>query len=287
MEVSLQIVLNGLMLGALYACIAVGFSLVWGVLNVINMLHGSFIVLGGYLAFFAWRDLGLNPAVSLVGVAGLLFAVGWTLQFVLVNRVVSQPVLTTLTLTFGLDMIVYNAMTLAFTATPRRISLDLGSLQFLDVVVPIDRVAAMVLALALTGVLFVVLRSSKLGRAIVAVRMDRDAAALMGIQVNRVYATTFGIGALMAGACGTLLAVVYPITSGMTDVFLGKAFVVCVIGGLGSVPGALAGGLALGLIESGVGHIFGPQQAVTVGFLLMMVLLVTMPTGLMGKRGYE
>ena len=105
----------------------------------------------------------------------------------------------------------------------------------------------MVLALALTGLLFLLLRSSTLGRAIVAVRMDRDAAALMGIRVERIYAVTFGIGALMAGACGSLLAVVYPVTTMMADQFLGKAFVVCVIGGLGSVPGALAGGLALGL----------------------------------------
>ena len=109
----LQILVNGLLLGALYACIAVGFSLVWGVLNVINMLHGSLIVLGGYLAFFAWRDLGLHPLVSLVGIAALLFALGWVLQYGLINRVVSRPVLTTLTLTFGLDMIVYNFMTLA------------------------------------------------------------------------------------------------------------------------------------------------------------------------------
>ena len=287
METILQIAVNGLMLGALYACIAVGFSLVWGVLNVINMLHGSFIVLGGYLAFFAWQYLGLHPLLSVLAVSPLLFMLGWGLQYGLINRVVAQPVLTTLTLTFGLDMIVYNFMTVAFTATPRRVALDLGSLQALGVVVPLDRVAAMLLALALTGLLFFVLRSSRLGRAIVAVRMDRDAAALMGIRVDRIYAATFGIGAMMAGACGSLLAVVYPITTSMTDQFLGKAFVVCVIGGLGSVPGALAGGLALGLIESGTGHVLGPQHAVTVGFFLMILLLMTRPTGLMGRRGYE
>ena len=282
----LQILVNGLLLGSLYACIAVGFSLVWGVLNVINMLHGSFIVLGGYLAFFAWRDLGLHPLVSLAGIAALLFAVGWALQFGLINRIVARPVLATLTLTFGLDMIVYNVMTLSFTATPRRVVLDLGVLN-LGVVVPVDRIIAMVLALALTGLLFYVLRASTLGRAIVAVRMDRDAAALMGIRVEHIYAVTFGIGALMAGACGSLLAVVYPVTTMMADQFLGKAFVVCVIGGLGSVPGALAGGLALGLIESVSGHLVGPQHAMTIGFSLMILLLMTRPTGLLGTRGYE
>ena len=283
----LQILVNGLMLGALYACIAVGFSLVWGVLNVINMLHGSFIVLGGYLAFFAWRDFGLHPLVSLVGIAALLFALGWALQYGLINYVVTRPVLTTLTLTFGLDMIVYNFMTLAFTATPRRVALDLGVLNVFDVVVPVDRIVAMLLALALTALLFVLLRTSALGRAIVAVRMDRDAASLMGIRVERIYAVTFGIGALMAGACGSLLAVVYPVTTMMADQFLGKAFVVCVIGGLGSVPGALAGGLALGLIESVSGNLVGPQHAMTIGFSLMILLLMTRPTGLLGTQGYE
>jgi branched-chain amino acid transport system permease protein len=283
----LQIVVNGLMLGALYACIAVGFSLVWGVLNIVNMLHGSFIVVGGYLAFFAWQSLGVHPLVSLAGIAALLFVLGWALQYGVINRVVAQPVLTTLILTFGLDMIVYNATTVAFTATPRRIALDLGSLELFGAALPIDRLLAMALALALTALLFVVLRSSAMGRAIVAVRMDRDAAALMGITVNRVYAVTFGLGALMAGACGALLAMVYPVTTSMTDLFLGKAFVVCVIGGLGSVPGALAGGLALGLVESTAGHLLGPQHAVTVGFLLMMLLLTTRPTGLFGRRGYE
>jgi branched-chain amino acid transport system permease protein len=154
-------------------------------------------------------------------------------------------------------------------------------------VVPVDRIIAMVLALVLTGLLFLLLRTSSLGRAIVAVRMDRDAASLMGIRVERIYAVTFGIGALMAGACGSLLAVVYPVTTMMADQFLGKAFVVCVIGGLGSVPGALAGGLALGLIESVSGHFVGPQHAMTIGFSLMILLLMTRPTGILGTQGYE
>jgi len=287
MSLYAQIVVNGLMLGALYACIAVGFSLVWGVLNVINMLHGSFIVLGGYLAYFGWLHWQVSPFVMLLAVSGGLFVLGFLLQYGLVNRVVSQPVLTTLTLTFGLDMILYNLMNLWFDATPRRISLDLGRLDLGGVIVPNDRLLAMLLALAMTGLLYLVLRSSRIGRAIVAVRMDRDAATLMGIRVGRVYAITFGIGALMAGACGVLMSVVFPITTNITGLLLGKAFVICVIGGLGTVPGALVGGLALGLIESVAGNFLGAQSAILVGSLLMLVLLMTRPTGLIGKRGYQ
>lgn len=282
-----QVIVNGLTLGALYACLAVGFSLVWGVLNIINMLHGSMIILGGYLTYFAWFHLGVHPLVALGPVAALTFALGWFVQYTMINRIVREPVLLTLTVTFGLDLILYNLMNVFFDATPRRITLDLGTLNLGGVILPWDRVVAMVLALVLTGVLYLTLRGSRTGRAIVAVRMDHEAASLMGIRTDRIYAMTFGIGAALAGACGALLAMVFPITTNLTGLLLGKAFVICVIGGLGTVPGALIGGLALGLIESFSGHWFGPQNAVLIGFVLMLVLLMTRPTGLLGKRGYE
>lgn len=287
MEAYIQVLTNGIMLGALYACIAVGFSLVWGVLNIINMMHGSMIILGGYLTYFAWLHLKINPLFMLLIVPPLLFLLGYGLQFVMINRVIARPVLTTLTLTFGLDMILYNLMNVVFEATPRRITMDIGSVSFFDVVLPGDRLMAMLLALALTGILYWVMRTSRTGRAIVAVRMDRDAAALMGIPINRVYAVTFAISAMMAGACGVLMAVTFPVTTNISGLLLGKAFAVCVLGGLGSVPGALIGGLALGLIESLSGNWWGPQNAVLTGSVLMIILLMTRPTGLLGKAGYE
>jgi branched-chain amino acid transport system permease protein len=283
----MQTLVNGLVLGGLYACIAVGFSLVWGVLNVINMMHGSFIVLGAYLAYFVFAVAGIHPFFAVPLVGGLMFAGGYLLQRGVINRVVDQPVLITLVLTFGLDMILYNAMVLGFSATPRRVALDMGVLELGTMVLPVDRIAAMALALLLTSLLYYLLRSSRVGRAIVAVRMDREAAALMGIRVEHIYAVTFGIGAFMAGAAGCLIAIVYPFSPTMTGLFLGKAFVVCVVGGLGSVPGALVGGLVLGVIESYSGAWLGPQHAITVGFVLMILLLLTRPTGLMGKAGYE
>jgi branched-chain amino acid transport system permease protein len=283
----LQTLANGLVLGALYACLAVGFSLVWGVLNIVNMLHGSLIVFGGYLTFFAWHGYGISPLLALPAVALLLFLFGYAIQFLVINRVIGTPVLTTLTLKFGLDLILYNFMTVYYTATPRRVTLDLGAIDLGGIVMPVDRLLGMLLALVLTGLLYLLMRRSRLGRAIVAVRMDSAAAALMGIRVNRIYAVTFGIGALMAGATGAIFAVIYPVTTNLAGIYLGKAFVVCVIGGLGSVPGALVGGLVLGLIESFSGQFFGPQHALTVGFVLMLVLLVVKPTGLTGIKGYE
>lgn len=283
----LQTLVNGIVLGALYACLAVGFSLVWGVLNIVNMLHGSLIILGGYITYFAWHSYGIHPLLALPAIALLMYGLGYVTQLLVINRVVHRPVLTTMTLTFGLDLILYNFMTVYYTATPRRVTLDLGATNIGGIAIPFDRLLGMVFALVLTGLLYLVMRRSRVGRAIVAVRMDSAAAALMGIKVNRIYAITFGIGTLMAGCTGVIFAMVYPVTTNLTGTYLGKAFVICVIGGLGSVQGALVGGIVLGIIESFAGQFFGPQHALTIGFLLMLILLVVKPTGLTGIKGYE
>ena len=285
----LQIAANGLVLGGLYACIAVGFSLVWGVLNVINILHGTFIVLGSYVAYFAYVHAGIHPFISIIIAGAVLYALGHVLQAAIINRVVTAPVLITLTLTFGLDLILNNAMLVAFTADYRAVTLahPLGSIEIGPVFLPGDRVAAMALALLLTVLLYRLLRDSTIGRAIVAVRMDRDAAALMGVDVKHINAVTFAIGAFMAGAAGALLSIIFPISPLNSSVFLGKAFVVCVLGGLGSVPGAMVGGLVLGIIESFGSYWFGPEHAVTLSFGLLLVLLFVRPSGLLGRRGYE
>jgi branched-chain amino acid transport system permease protein len=287
--IHLQIAANGLVLGGLYACIAVGFSLVWGVLNVINILHGSFIVLGSYVAYFAYIHLGIHPFISIIMAGGVLYALGYALQAGIINRVVTAPVLITLTLTFGLDLILNNAMLVAFTADYQAVNLanPLGTLKIGPVYLPGDRVAAMVLALLLTVLLYRLLRDSRIGRAIVAVRMDREAAALMGVNVKHINAITFAVGAFMAGAAGALLSIIFPISPLNGPLFLGKAFVVCVLGGLGSVPGAMVGGLVLGVIESFGSYWLGPEHAMTLSFGLLLVLLFVRPSGIMGRRGYE
>lgn len=284
-----QILLNGLVLGGLYACIAVGFSLVWGVLNVINIVHGSFVVLGSYVAYFAYVHLGIHPYFSIVLAGAVLFVIGYLIQLGLINRVVGAPVLTTLVLTFGLELLLNNGMLLAFSADYRTVRLEqpLGSALVGGLIVPLDRLFAMVLAVLLTGLLYLVLVRSRMGRAIIAVRMDREAAALMGVNVKHVFALTFGIGALMAGAAGSLLSLIFPISPLNSTDFLGLAFVVCVLGGLGSIGGALAGGLALGVIQSFGALFVGAQHGLTIAFVLLILLLIFKPTGIMGRRGYE
>lgn len=282
-----QYIVNGLLIGAVYACLAAGFSLVWGVLNIINMLHGAFVVLGAYIVVFGAPYLGMSPIAATVVGCAILFALGYLIQRQLINKVVAAPIFITFTLTFGLDLLAQNLMLQTFTATPRSLPLIYGSLTVVGLSISISRLAAMAIALVLTGLLYWLLKRSSIGRAIVAVRMDRNAAALLGIEVPRIYAITFGIGALMAAAAGGAMAMIFPITPLLDGTFLGKSFVICVLGGLGSVPGALIGGLALGLLESFGALTFGAQWSATVGFAVMLAILVVRPAGLVGKSGFE
>lgn len=284
-----QVLINALVLGCLYACIAIGFSLVWGVLNVINLIHGSFIVLGAYLAWGLYQSLKIPPWYVLIVAAPLFFILGYLLQRLLLNRVISAPVLVTLTLTFGLDLILNNAMIYFFKADYRKLTLSppIGSVSLFDVVVPVDRLIATASALVLTFVLYLVLRRLRVGRAIVAVRLDRDAAVLMGVDVESIYAVAFGIGAALAGCAGVLMALIFPISPLTSSQFLGKAFVVCVLGGLGSVSGALAGGLLLALVEGIGSATLGPAHATTLSFALLIVFLIVRPQGLLGRKGFE
>jgi branched-chain amino acid transport system permease protein len=289
-----QVLANGLLQGGLYACIAVGFSLVWGVLNVINALHGSFVVLGAYLAFFAYTQLGIHPYLFAPVAALALFLIGYAVQFVVVNRVVDRPVLITLTTTFGLALLLDNIMLVAFKADFRKVNLvpPLGIIDLsdtipgLNVIIPVDRLASGIFALFFVLLLYLLLRWTATGRAIVAVRMDRYAARLMGVNPTAIFALTFGLGAALAGAAGALLSPIFPISPLAGTLYLGKAFVTCVLGGLGSVTGVLVGGIVLGVLESFGAVFFGPEHALTLSFSVLVLLLIFRPSGIMGRRGF-
>lgn len=287
--VLLQVGVNGLLLGGLYAAVAAGFSLVWGVLNIVNILHGSAIVVGSYIAFFAWTVLGLHPFLAAPLAALLLGGLGWCVQRFLVARVVEAPVLVTLVMTFALDLVLNNAMIAVFSADYRKID-GAGLLPPLSVgpvSVAGDRLLAAVLAITATLAVHAALTRSRLGRAVVAVRMDRDTARLMGIRVDKVYALTFGIGMAMAGVAGCLLAAVFPVSPLGAQGYLNVAFVACVLGGLGSLVAAVAGGLLLGVAESFGAMVFGAEYSTTVAAVLLIGMLLWRPQGLLGRAGYE
>lgn len=284
-----QVILNGILLGGLYAAMAAGFSLVWGVLNIINIMQGSAVVLGSYVAYFAWRYTGLNPLLAVAIAAPLLFAAGWVLQRFLIQRVVAAPVLITLVFTFGLDLILNNTMINLFTADYRKVEgvFPTAPFSFGALTLPVDRLLAAVAGIAAAFALHLYLHKSRLGRAIVAVRMDRQTAELMGVRVETIYATTFGLGLAMAATAGCLLAAIFPTSPLNSAHYLHIAFVACVLGGLGSVLGAVAGGLLIGIVES-LGALFvGAEYGTTVAAIILLLMLFMRPQGLMGRAGYE
>lgn len=286
--VLVQVLFNGLLLGGIYACIGAGFSLVWGVVNIINILHGSFIVLGGYGAFYAFQGWGLHPFLMLLPLGAFGYLGGYALQRHLIQRVMAAKVLVTLTLTFGLNLLLNNLMIFSFSADFRKVVLPsqdpivLGALTL-----PMDRVLGMVAAAVVVLLTHALMTRTMLGRSIVAVRMDPQAAQLMGVNVPHTFAATFGIGTALALIAGAILSPIFPISPVGAEGYLGKAFIVCVLGGLGSLPGVLAGGALLGIVESFGSYFFGSGHALTLSYVLLLAFLLLRPQGLMGKRGFE
>lgn len=282
----LQVLVNGVLLGGVYGCAAMGFSVIWGVMNLINLAHGSMIMLGAYITYLITTATGLDPFLT-IPVSGLaLFLLGYTVQKYMINLVIGGSVFMTLILTFGLDMALINANLILFTADLRSITTSYSSLGWAlgSVRIPYARAGVFVFAIALTLILFLFMNRTRLGNAIKATSFDRDAAGLVGVNVSKVYAITFGIGACMAGMAGSLIAVIHPFSPILGGTFTMKAFVVVVLGGLGSIPGAIVGGLILGIAENFTSVLLEPGYKDAISFILLVVILVLRPRGILGKQ---
>ncbi|MFG1998056.1 branched-chain amino acid ABC transporter permease [Spirillospora sp. NPDC048911] len=286
----LQATLNGLLQGGLFALIAVGFSLVWGVVNVINLAHGAFVVLGAYIALGLSNALGLDPFVGMFGSAACLFVLGYAIQRGLINLVVNAPIFITLLLTFGLELVLVQGMNIAFTGDFRSIPTSYASRGIGlpgSVQVPLGRLLTFAVAVVVAILLVAFMNRTRTGLAIMATGMDRGAARLMGIKARHVYALTFGLAAALAGGAGAMAGTIgtfHPADAGRFTLF---SFVIAVLGGLGNMYGALAGGLVLGLAESWAGQYLSGTWANAVAFAVLVLVLATRPSGLLGRAFYE
>ncbi len=283
-----QTLINSILLGGIYACVAIGFSLVWGVMNILNVLHGTFLMLGGYVTFWLFHLYGIDPFISLPLSILLMFCVGYLTQYLVINLVIKAPLFITLILTFGLELFAVNMALHFWTGDYRAVQAAYAefSFQIGEIIVPFIRLIMFILAIVMTGLLFWFMARTRTGRAIRATRMDLDGARLMGVNIGRIYSITFGLGAAMAAAAGSLVSVGFSISPVIDVEFLAKSFVICIIGGLGNMVGALVGGLVLGLVENFGAYYFGPGYQNAVGFILMVMVLFIRPEGLFGKTGY-
>jgi branched-chain amino acid transport system permease protein len=282
---TVQVILSGLLLGGVYALFAAGLNMIFGVMRVINLGHGEIMMLGAYITFFLFDGAGLNPLLSIPLVAVAMFALGYALQFALVERVVNQPLLSSLLLTFGLSTLMMGVALNLWTSNYRSVawepltgSWSIGSLSFSK-----SRVVAFAIALVVTGAMYLFLKRSTYGKAIRATSQHPGVAQICGIDVRRVRLVTFGLGSAMAAISGTLISMIFTISPEMGRMFIGKAFAIIVLGGLGSFAGAFIGALALGTSETLAAYWTDTQLAEAVAYAVLLIVLLVKPSGLFGK----
>ncbi|MBN2402439.1 MAG: branched-chain amino acid ABC transporter permease [Spirochaetes bacterium] len=278
-------IIMGIMLGGLYALIALGLSLLFGVMRLINLAHGDFVVLGSYLAYGIATYLGLDPILSLIIIVPVMFGLGFLIQKYIMSRAFAVSSDTPLIIAFGISLIIQNANQIAWTPLSRGLntgyshaSFFLGSLQF-PVIYLLDLIAGIVVMLLLREFL----TRTYLGRAITAASQDKRAAELMGINAKRVYGYAFAIAMAFAGIGGVFLGMTFPFTPTSGISFLTIAFGTVIIGGLGSMWGTFLGGIILGLVQTLGGYFFGPASQMLIVYVIVLVILAIRPQGLFGR----
>ena len=285
MDLLLQILINGVLLGGLYAVMALGLALVWGVLNIVNLAHGAFIMLGAYLSWHLYTYLGIDPFLGLPITAVVMFGFGYAMQRGLLNLVVKAPMFNTLLITFGLEVVLTYLAQLAFSADFRTINPSYAgnSIQIGTVVLPLARLLAFGIAIILTLAMWLFLLHTRLGRAIRATAQNLVAARLYGVEPRHLYAMTFGIGIGLAGAAGGLYGTVSQINPYIGATLTAKSFAIAIIGGLDNPLGVIVGGLFLGIIVSLAVLYIGATFADVASFGVLVLVLIVRPSGLLGK----
>ncbi len=285
MTIFLQSLISGILVGGVYALIGIGLTLVFGVMRIINFAHGDIMMVGMYLTYMLFSMVGIDPFLSVLITFPLMYLLGVFLQKVLINRVLDALPQNQILLTIGLGLIMSNTMMLAFTSDYKILSTTYSSSSFSvggsSISQPLT--ISFLITAAITGGLYWFLVKTNTGQAIRATAQDREAAQLMGINVKRMSGIAFGLGAGLAGTAGALIAPTYYIFPQVGSVFTLKAFVITVLGGMGSVVGAAIGGIIVGVSESmGAVYISSGWKDVVVYVIFLLVLLFK-PAGLLGK----
>jgi branched-chain amino acid transport system permease protein len=284
---ALQAVLNGLLTGSLYALVGMGMALIFGVMRIVNFAHGAFMMLGMYATYVLFDRLHVNPYIGFLGAAGLLFVVGFGTYELLLRRVAERSDFMQILLTLGLSLIITDGVQLVFGADYQQISIPLLDVNIhlgshISLNAPWILSFGITVALAIGMFLFVM--KSRLGRALRAIAQNRYAASLMGIDVMRIQALSFGLGLAAVGVAGGLLLPVFYLYPGVGDQFTLKAFVIVVLGGMGSIEGAAIAGVVLGVVESLTSLYWGNEWALVVDFVIFLGVLSLRPSGLFGSQ---
>jgi len=276
--VNLKIIIDGVMIGALFALAAYGLALVWGVMNVKNLAQGDFVIAGGYTAWWLVQ-LGIHPLLGVAAAFIVMWAIGWVVYKTVISRVIQRDLFTSLLATFGIAIMMAQIMNLLFGSDTQSVQLDYATFHFADglIDVPAAKLMGVVLAMTLAGGVILFMKRSRMGQAIRATAQDPRAARVMGIDTEKIYSFTFSLNAAICGAAGAIIVMAWVIQPFYGITYSVRAFVIVTAAGLGNLPGVIAAGLGIGALEQYGSHILGIgyQQAVAV-LLLLLVLLARM-----------
>jgi len=278
-----EILIRGLMLGSLYALVGMGLTLVWGVVGIVNIAHGEFVMLGAYFAFWAFSLLHLNPLFSVALSIPVFFFAGVVIHRRITERLIKEHELSALILTFGMSILIWNLAQFFWTNTYRSVPYLTGNFPFMGLVFAKSKTVSFGLALGITAGLFLFLKYSRWGKAIRATSQNSEVALVCGINTMKMRMLTFGMGMGLAGAAGTIVSLQWVIFPQMGGSYISKAFAIVVLGGLGSIQGALAGGLIIGILEALVTQYLSAKMAQIIPSMTILVILLLRPTGLFKK----
>lgn len=281
----IQLIINGLLLGGMYALISIGLTLIFGVLEIVNFAHGEFLMLAMYGSFWLFQLYGVDPYASLLIILPLFFLVGVVVQKIAIEPILNAPPLNQIFMTVGLSMVLQNAALFIWTADYRTVKTSYSALTLKTsgLMISFPRLVAFFLAMGLIAALLIFLKKTYIGKAIRALAQERKAAMLMGINVYRTYQIAFGIGIACVGAAGAMLMPVYFVFPSVGSLFVLIAFVVVVLGGYNSLTGSLVGGLLIGVVEAFSGFYISPHLKEAIYFVIFILILLFRPTGLFGR----
>ncbi len=284
--ICMNVAAGGILTGLVYGLMALGLSVIFGVIRVVNFAHGEMMTIGMYLAIVLFATLGLDPLLMMVPIAAVLFALGYAMQTGLINPFINRPEHSQFMLLVAVAIIMVNALLIVFGPDARNVTTgySFDSFQVGPLIVDATKVYAGAAAVAVAAILFAFFRFSYLGQAIRACADNYIGAQVIGLDIRRLYALTFGIGSACVGAAGAMLVLIIDVTPALGPAYTLLAFIIVITGGLGSMPGALLGGILIGLTEAMAGLLFTPSAKSMFAFAILVLVLLFRPQGILGRR---
>lgn len=285
-EIYLNVAVGGLLTGLVYGLMALGLSVIFGVIRVVNFAHGEMMTIAMYIAILLFSSFGLDPLVMMVPIAAVLFALGYFMQAGFINPFINRPEHSQFMLLVAIAMIMVNALLIIFGPDARNVQTgySFDSFEIGPLIVDATKVYAGLAAIAVAAALFAFFRFSFLGQAIRACADNYIGALVVGLDVKRLYSLTFGLGAACVGAAGAMLVLIIDVTPALGPAYTLLAFVIVITGGLGSMPGALLGGILIGMTEALAGLFFTPSAKSMFAFGILVLVLLFRPQGIMGRK---